>query len=194
MDFGWKKKAERLRMTILSAGHQSATELPSELARILDMFRHTHKTKDGSALQAEFGNGVPQGPASSSERMLWEPIDHHGWNMMAAMYLQSGQLWWLLHAARRTEQTPSEKDITFLDKILDHLGADSTRDMIIGPRSSPEGEPALAFGWWTWFNRMDLYEVQVKGQGSKTVIRTVPLGSPESDGYVRVDLSKGPPP
>lgn len=193
MDFGWKKKAERLRMTILSAGHQSAKELPSELARILDMFRSTHKTKDGSALQAEFGRGVPQGTSSPSERMLWEPIDHQGWDMMASMYLQSGQLWWLFHAARRTERAPSEKDIVFLEKTLDHLGADPMRDMIIGPRSSPEGEPAMPFGWWTWFNRMDLYEVQVKSQGSKTVIRTVPLGSLESDGYIRVDLSKGSP-
>ena len=114
MDFGWKKKAERLRMTILSAGHQFAKELPAELKRILDMFRYTHKTKDGSALQAEFGLGVPQGPSSPSERLLWER-DHHGWNMMATMYRQSGQLWWLLHAARRTEQTPSAKDIIFLE-------------------------------------------------------------------------------
>jgi hypothetical protein len=40
---------------------------------------------------------------------------------------------------------------------------------------------------------MDLYEVHVKGHGSKAVIRTVPFGTPESDGYTRVDLSKGPP-
>jgi len=185
---GWKKKAERLRMVILSGGHQGAREMPPTLSKVLALFRRTAETGDGSTLQAEIEKLVPDEHA-----LLWEPIDVHGWEIKAAMYLQEGQRWWLAHANRRNANTPSEKDIAFLNKVLDHLGADPKRDMIIGPSSSPVGEPALAFGWWTWFNRMALYEIQVcMDKKTKEMIRVVPFGTAESDGYIRLDPSKAP--
>ena len=187
MDFGWKKKAERLRMVILSGGHQIAKELPPGISRVLEIFRRTAQTGDGSTLQEELDGTAP---APDAERPLWEPIEVHGWKIEATLYLQSGQLWWLLTARRRNEKAPSANDVAFLNKVLDHLGADPKRDMIIGPTSSPAGDPALPFGWWTWFNTAPLYEVQVKGKGSHAMVRVVLLGTRESDGYVRVDLTK----
>lgn len=185
LDFGWKNKAERLRMTILSAGHQPAKEMPVGIFKILDLFRRVAQTGDGSTLQEEMNRIEPD-----VETPLWEPIEIHGWKIKATMYLQDGQLWWLVHASRRSERSPSEKDIVFLDKILDHLGAQPKRHMIIGPTSSPPGEPALPFGWWTWLNREPLYEVQVnKGKKGLEMMRIVPLGTRPSDGYKFVDLS-----
>jgi len=187
MDFGWKKKAERLRMIILSVGHQGARSLSPGLSKILELFRYTALTGDDSMLQEEMAKLPPD-----EDKLLWEPIVVHGWKIEATMYLQGGQLWWLAHTQRPTSKAPSDKNVVILNKALDHLGADPKRDMIIGPSSSPDGEPALAFGWWTWFNRSDLYEIQLKGSGSKTVLRTVPLGTPTSDGYTRVDLARNP--
>ncbi len=185
MDFGWKKKTEKLRMVILSGGHQLARELPAELSRILDVFRRTHQTKDGSALQAEIARGVPQGPSASSEKMLWEPTEIHGWKIEATMYLREAQLWWLVYAFRENERSPTEKDIAFLDKVLGHLGAEPDRHAIIGPRSSPPGEPPLPFGWWTWRNGWLLYEIQVNKEKlrDEDKIRIVPRGTRETDGY-----------
>lgn len=189
-DFGWKKKTDRLRMTILSAGHQSAKELSPGIAKILELFRHAHRTKDGFHLKGDIDR-VPADP----NPMLWEPIEVHGWTIAASMYLQNGQLWWLVQARRCKEKSyfsatgPSAKDIGFLHKVLEHLGADLERDVIIGPNSSPPGHPPLSFGWWTWFNRDPLYDLQVKGQGSTAELRIVPLGTREDDGFTGVDLT-----
>ena len=187
MDFGWKKKADRLRMVLLSAGHQGARELPPGISKILEIFRHTAQTGDGSRLQEEIDQLPPD-----EDKPMWEPIEIHGWKIEATMYLQNGQLWWLAHASRRNANAPCKNDVALLNKVLDHLGADPKRDMIIGPSSSPVGETALPFGWWTWFNHAPLYEVQVKGKGSKAVVRVVPLGTRESDGYSSVDLTREP--
>jgi len=187
MDLGWKKKAERLRMTILSAGHQPARALPVGICRILELFRRTAETGDGSTLQQEMSQISPD-----SETPLWEPLEVYGWRIQATLYRDNSQLWWLLHAVRKDECPPSEGDTRLLGKVLDHLGADPTRDMIIGPSSSPTGEPPLPFGWWRWFNRWPLYEVQVRGKGKSAVMRVVPIDTPESDGYVRVDMHKEP--
>ena len=155
MDFGWKKKTERLRVVIVSAAHQMAKDLPAGTAAILDLFKRVAKAGGGQA----------------------------------TMYLQSSQHWWLLHAVRRNEKEPSDKDIAVLDKVLDHLGADPNRDTIIGPRSSPAGEPRMVFGWWTWFNRWPLYEIQTnKAKRGKDMMRIVPHGTRASDGYQPVDL------
>ena len=190
MDFGWKKKAERLRMVILSAAHQMAKELPPGTAAILDLFRRVAKTGAGSNIQEEF-NRICITHADEPQP-LWEPVDIYGWKIQATMYLQNDQHWWLLHAVRRNEKEPSKKDSAVLDKILDHLGADPNRDMIIGPRSSPAGEPPMVFGWWTWFNRWPLFEVQVnKAKRGQDVMRVVPLGTRATDVYAPVDLSVG---
>ena len=184
---GWKKKAEQLRMTILSAGHQPATELAPDVARLLDLFRTAGETGDTSILQTEFDRPLP----SDATKLLWEPIEIYGWKIAATMYREDGQLWWLVRAVRQNERTPSEKDLVFLDKVLDHLGAQPTRHMIIGPRSSPPGHEALPFGWWTWKNRGPLYEVQVnKAKKGLEMMRIVPLGTRPINGYESIDLRR----
>lgn len=180
MDFGWKKKAERLRMVILSGGHQYAKELPSGMSKILEIFARVAQSGDGRGLQDEIAS-IPADPI----KPLWEPIDIHGWAIQATMYIRDGKLWWLVHAERKHGREPADKDIAFLNKILDHLGAEPTRHMIIGPSSSPPGEPALPFGWWTWQNRSQLYDIQMNKDKKRDAakIRIVPLGTRETDGY-----------
>jgi hypothetical protein len=188
MNFGWKKKAELLRMVILSAGHQMAKDLPAGTAAILELFKRTAANGGGSNVKQEFDRICTA--YADEPQPMWEPIDLYGWKIQATMYLQNGQLWWLLNAARRNEKEPSDKDIALLDKVLDHLGADPKRDTIIGPRSSPAGYETLHFGWWTWFNRWPLYEVQVnKGKRGQDMTRLVPHGTPASDGYQSIDLN-----
>jgi hypothetical protein len=183
MDFGWRKKVEKLRMVILSGGHQLARELAPGFSRILESFARAAKSGDGSGLQEEFAN-IPQ---DDHKQQLWEPLEVHGWLIQSTMYLRDGQLWWLVHAVRKNERAPipSDNDVKFLDKVLEQLGAVPVRHAIIGPRSSPAGEPALPFGWWTWRNVWPLYEIQVNKdkRGDPDKIRIVPLGTRETDGY-----------
>lgn len=188
-NFGWKKKAEQLRMTILSAGHQGAKELPPGISKVLDLYRRVARGEEIN-LEKE-SQDIKDHP---SERLLREPLDIHGWGIEATMYLVNGQLWWLVHAQRKNEGTkeaprasrPSVNDVAILNKILVHLGADPERNMIIGTGVD------MLFGWWTWCNRMPLYEIQAnKDKKDKEKIRIVPLGAAESDGYVRVDLTRG---
>lgn len=187
LDFGWKNKAERLRVVIVSAAHQIAKELPPGVVALLDLFRRTARTGDGSNLKEEFDQICVT--HTNEPPPLWEPVDIYGWKIQATMYLQQGQHWWLVNASRRNEKEPSAKDMAFLDKVLEHLGADPQRDTIIGPRSSPAGEPRLIFGWWTWFNRWPLYEIQTNAtKHGKDRMRFVPQGTPASDGYQPVDL------
>lgn len=180
MGFGWKTKAEKLRMVILSAGHQLAKELPPGISAILEIFARVAKSGDASNLQAELANVPPD-----EHKPLWEPIEVHGWTIEATMYFRDGQLWWLVHAIRKNAHAPTDKDISFLDKVLGHLGAEPDRHAIIGPRKSPPGEPPLPFGWWTWRNGWLLYEIQVNKNKKRDEdkIRIVPLGTRETDGY-----------
>jgi len=186
MDFGWKKKAEHLRMVIVSGAHQIAKDLPPGVVRTLDVFQRVSQSGDARDLQEEL-SGIP--PPSEDEKLLWEPAVIHGWKFQATLYKKDGQLWWLVRAARRSDREPSDKDLVFLDKVLDHLGAVPRRHAIIEPLSSPPGEPRLPFGWWTWQNRWPLFEVQAKGRGKGASIRVVPLGTRATDGYASVDLS-----
>jgi hypothetical protein len=187
MDFGWKKKAELLRMAVLSGGHRLAKELPPGIVRTLAILGRVAKSGDGTGLQEEMD--VIHKDYANEAKPVWEPAEIYGWKIEATLYLSNGQLWWLVHASRHSEKAPSDKDVAFLDKVLDHLGADPKRDMIIGPSSSPAGEPALPFGWWTWFNRSSLYEIQVNKhkKKDKDKIRVVPLGTRETDGYQSID-------
>lgn len=186
MELGWAAKAERLRMVILSAGHQHARELPPGIARVLEVFARVAASGDGSGLQEELA-AVPR----DEHRPLWEPIEVHGWKIQATMYLRDDRLWWLVHADRKNGRAPSEKDLVFLDKVLDHLGAEPARHAIIGPRSSPPGRELLPFGWWTWQNRAQLYDVQVNKdkKHDRDKIRVVPLGTRETDGYTSLHVS-----
>lgn len=185
-NFGWRKKAERLRMVLLTGAHQLAEELSPSHARLFELLRQAATGDTSAFIDLDQINALKVMP--KAERLISEPMETHGWMIRATFYKRNGELWWLFHATRPNEDSPSEGNITVLAKILEHLGADPARDMIIGPRSSPAGEPALPFGWWTWFNRSPLFEVQIKGQKSAEKIRIVPLGSPESDGYQRLNL------
>jgi hypothetical protein len=192
MDFGWKTKAERLRMVILSCAHQLAKDLPPGISKTLEIFGRVAKIGGEEGVLREEMLAVMRDHADEP-RPLWEPIEVHGWKIEATMYLQSNQLWWLVHAVRPTSREPSDKDVAFLDKVLEHLGGDPKRDMIIGPRTSPADDPGrLAFGWWTWFNTSPLFEIQVNEskKRDKEKIRVVPLGAPESEGYVRRSLER----
>lgn len=188
MNFGWKKKAEQLRMVILSGAHQLARELPPGISEVLSIFARVAASGDGIGLQQEVARVF--GAHLDDPRPLWEPIEIYGWRIQATMYLREEELWWLVHAVRRDEREPGNKDVSFLDKILEHLGADPRRHMIIGPISSPPGEPALFFGWWTWQNRWPLYEIQVNQHKKRDTekIRIVPLGTRETDGYRTLDV------
>lgn len=186
LDFGWKKKAELLRMVIVSSAHQIAKELPSDVMRVLDIFRRVAETGDGRGMQEEMASIPP----SEGEKPLWEPAEIHGWHFQATLYKKDDQLWWLVRAVRKNERAPSDKDLVFLDKVLDYLGAVPRRHAIIEPLSTPPGEERLPFGWWTWQNRWPLFEVQVKGRGKAASMRIVPHGSRETDGYECVDLSE----
>jgi hypothetical protein len=194
MDVGWKKKAEKLRMIILSSAHQIAKELPPGIEKVLDIFRRVANDGGieggGPALMQEIEAEFAKHP--NDPKPLWEPIDVHGWTIMATLYLREGNLWWLVHAARKREHVPSDKDIRFLDKVLDHLDADPMRHAIIGPRSSPTGEEPLPFGWWTWQNRHQLYDLQVNPTAprDRDKLRVVPLGTRGTAGYTSLDLSR----
>src|SRR4029077_19665041 len=118
MNIGWQKKAERLRRVILAGGHQIARELPSGVLRMLELFARAAKTGDGCGLQEEMTRLPPD-----EYKPLWEPMEAYGWKIFATLYLRDGNLWWLVHAVRKNEAVPSDKDIGLLDKILDHLGA-----------------------------------------------------------------------
>lgn len=177
---GWQKKVEHLRMVILSGGHQVARELPPGILRVLEAFERAAKTGDGRGLQEEI-SGLPP----DEYKPLWEPLDVYGWKLHATLYLRDGQLWWLVNAVRKNEAVPRDKEVAFLDRVLEHLGAVPGRHVIIGPRSSPPGEPALPFGWWTWQNRWPLYDVQVNKSSAcdRDKIRIVPHGTRETEGY-----------
>jgi hypothetical protein len=191
MDFGWRAKADRLRMVILSGGHQLARELAPGISRALEILSRVARTGDGRGLEEEMAR-LPQ----DAYKPLWESIAVHGWKIAATMYLRDGQLWWLVHATRKNERAPADKDLVFLDKVLDHLGAHPALHAIIEPRSSPAGAPRLPFGWWTWRNTEQLYEIQVNKakKRDQDKMRIVPLGSRETDGYTTLrarDLAEG---
>lgn len=192
---GWREKAERLRVVIVSAGHQHAKPLSPAIKLVLALFRRAAaEPKEARNLALDL-EGIPEIP--DAEKPLWEPALIRGWKIQATMYLDDAKLWWLVHATRKDERTPNEGDIEVIHKVIDHLGGEPTRHAVIGPRNSPSGHPPPPFGWWTWRNRADLFEVQVyKGPdrvSKKNLIRIVPLGSRPTDGYERIDITKGDP-
>jgi hypothetical protein len=196
--FGWKKKVEIFRMVLLSSAHQLAKDLPPGFTKLLAIFKRVDQFKSYGTRALEQETERVLLDHADEPKPLWEPVEVHGWRFQATMYLQSNQIWWLVRAARANERSPSDKDVAFLNKILEILGADPKRDMIIGPGSGPHDEGLLPFGWWTWFNRAPLYEIQVNKdkKKDKEKIRIVPLGTRETDGYQSFDLlaEKEPPP
>ena len=194
MDFGWKKKAEILKTTLVSAGHQMAKELPPVIVQTLDMFRRAAQSGDASGMLEEIASVERTAPGiGDGEKLLWEPAEIYGWNLQAAFYKKDDALWWLVRAVRRNERIPAAKDLAILAKVLAHLGA-THEDAIIAAGWSPAGEEPLPFGWWTWRNVSPLYEMQVnKTKRGAAAMRIVRLGTPPSDGYECVDLTGGAP-
>lgn len=198
MDFGWKAKAERLRMTMLSAAHQSAKELPPGVAKTLEVFARIAQTGKMDALQEELDSIQRDHPDDA--RPLWEPIEVHGWSIEAVLYLRENKLqpqpsdknlWWLVHARRKNDRDPTDKDLVFLNKVLEHLGCEPTRHVIIGPLTViVEEDGRLPFGWWTWRNGWLLYDIQVNKdkKRDRDKIRIVPLGTRETEGYTSLDV------
>lgn len=180
--FGWKKKTLILKVTILSSAHQLAQELSPFIAHMLELYSEASKTGDISRLQQH----IEQSKEGDTHKLLWEPAEIYGWMIQATLYKKAEHLWWLVHATRKTNVSPSDKDITLLDKILEELGAQPLRHMVIGPRNTGG---VLPFGWWTWQNREPLLDLQVnKDKKGKDMIRIVPLGTRETDGFESVNL------
>jgi len=192
MKFGWKSKVDKLKMIVLSAGHQVAKELAPGIARMLDLYHRAATTLDASTLAADM-DALPT--IDDQQKPLWEPMRVAGWNLQLTFYRKDDALWLLLHASLPAARAPSENEISMLERIVERLGALPDRHWIITPRTVPVGEPALPFGWWTWKNFDPLYEVQVnKSKKGTAMMRIVPNGSRETDGYVSLnkDLAKEP--
>lgn len=189
MDFGWKKKAELLRRVIVSAAHPLAKDLAPGLRKTLDLFREVAKNgghpKGGDGMLDE----IEAFSISEEERPIWEPAEIGGWDIQATLYTDNGQLWWLCRVVRKDERAPKPNHLAMLTRILEHLGADVLRDSIIAPTSAPPGEELLPFGWWAWFNRHPLLDVQVNpaAKRDRDKIRVVPMGTPAADGYIPLD-------
>lgn len=181
---GWKKKAEKLRMIILSA--EIDLPLPPELAHVFEVMRRFRKGQaDTEALQRAIDAPVevPQWLWEPFSDMRGEPQPIYGWMINATMYQLNGQNWWLVSAERRPSNTLPEKDMLMLGKVLDVLGGHIEHDALsIGALddNAREGVPFM----WTWFNQAPLYEVQVSK--AKKDIRIVPRGAPESNGYAKL--------
>jgi hypothetical protein len=180
LNFGWKKAVAQLKMVILSGAHAVAKELSPGLAQMLVLYRDAAVTGDLTGLEQL----VAQDRAIFQPEPLWEPADVHGWTIRATLYRQDGDLWWLVHAIRKNHRSPSDKDILFLNKVLEHLGAQPTRHEIIGPNGHGQAnDGAMPFGWWTWKNQGQLYDIQAHRTDKKNPIRIVPLGTRPTDGY-----------
>jgi len=179
---GWKVKALKLKTTILVGGHQTAKELPPTFKTILEIYAEANRV--GEAFMTE---GVIERlpPLTDAERPLHEPADINGWHFDAMMYLKDGELWWLVHAIRKDERPPREKDVKLLNHVLELLGCLPT-DAVIAPGSSPATEN-LPFGWWTWRNTAPLQEMQVNPDiKGPRALRIVRKGAPETDGFKRM--------
>jgi hypothetical protein len=189
LNFGWKRKALTLKVTLLSAGHQIAKELPIGIQKVLDLYRRVHETKDPTGIAEEIERIHKDHPP---EPQLREPAAIGGWDIDAMLYRKEGNLWWLFHAQRKSAAAPSSGNIAMLYKVLEELGADPKRHVIIGPESGPGPDyDALPFGWWTWRNTDALMEIQVdKNKTGPDMMRIVPAGSRATDGYEKVDLAR----
>jgi hypothetical protein len=167
MGIGWKWKTIVLRSTMLSRAHQDAGALTPMLAKSIAVY-HRQAEQGGVASEnveavAELARIVEE--HDRDPKPTWGRATIYGWTIGATMYRMDGQLWWLLHATHGSGDnmtSPNDKDVAMLHKILNELGAEPMRDMIIGPESkatarSADGEEVpLPIGWWTWINRFKL--------------------------------------
>ena len=185
---GWKKKAEKLRMIILSADLDQP--LSPAMAESFELQRGFRKGQiDLPRLQSEMARLQPQlkqwdGLWEPFSDMRGEPQSVYGWMINATMYQLNDQNWWLVRAERKPSDKMPEKDVLMLSKVIEVLGGHIEHDALsVGALedNALEGVPFM----WTWFNQAPLYEVQVSK--ARKNIRVVPRGAPESDGYVRME-------
>lgn len=93
MDFGWKKKVERLRVIILSCA--PLFELDPLTARTINTMRDATRLR---ACREEIEGTIEalneaQAGAVQAPRTLWEPLELYGWRFEATMYLLDGKPW-----------------------------------------------------------------------------------------------------
>lgn len=182
LDFGWKKKAERLRMIVLSGA--PLFEIDPLMLRTLETMRRGLR---GQASSDEFESTLTDLKAPENEpkpnepRMVWEPIDLYGWNIAATMYLLDGKPWWLVRATHKKAE-PSTKEFNRVELVAEHLGADPRRDRIM---NTTFGEPNGYGMWWTWINQSPLYEIHTNDTTKDW--RVVLEGTPTAPGYQRID-------
>jgi hypothetical protein len=186
---GWKKKAEKLRMIILSCDLDQP--ISPEMAESFDLMR---KVRKGQIDLEEFRRAEAKlQPHLKPWEGLWEPFSDmrgepqsfYGWAIEAAMCQLNDHNWWLVRAERmvRGADTLPGKDVAMLGKVIEVLGGHIEHDALsVGELedNALEGVPFL----WTWFNQAPLYEVQVSAL--RKDIRVVPRGAPESDGYIKM--------
>ena len=188
---GWKKKVDHLRSFILSVAELK--ELPTEVRKTFDLFAMYEKgfLNDKEA-EAEFERLELKGTLSP---LTWEPLDIYGWHINTTLYLCDGKIWWLVRATLKNEtHLPNEKDRLSLEKVVDYLGADTKRDLMID--LVKKTETAAASIYWTWINQHQMMEMQgnpelLKRYKDKRGLRIVHRGAPETDGFVRFMFDDG---
>lgn len=190
---GWKKKAEKLRLIILSVRIEQPLSL--EMAEIFEGMRQFRKEQiDAAQLEAKYRE--LESRQSSEPRWMWEPFSDmrgepqsvYGWTINATMCQLNGQNWWLVRAERMPSDKLADKDVVMLGRVLDVLGGHIEHDALSVGDLEDNVRAGVPF-MWTWFNQAPLYEIQTNKDKKKPkeMIRIVPLGAAESDGYTRLD-------
>lgn len=179
---GWRKKVDHIKMIVLSMG-DLVMEMPPDVRIRFDVMRRMfHEGREPT--EAEMA--LTEHGKSNNPDQLWEPVDLYGWHIQATMYLLDGKAWWMVGATRKPDDLPSEKDMAWLQKIVDRLGGDLKRDLLADVIA--HSGIADAHIWVTWINQAQLFEVQINPNfKDKRSIRIVPLGMAESNGYRRID-------
>jgi hypothetical protein len=190
----WKKKTEKLRLLILS--NEIDQPLPDMAAEMFDAQRRFRKGEiDVESLQRTFETVGTSAP----HRFIWEPFSDlvgdpqtiYGWTINVAMYQRDNQNWWLVRVERRPTNALLAKDKKMLGKILEVLGGHIEHDALSISTLEDcvqEGVPFM----WTWINQAPLYETQLNA--TTKVLRIVPRGTIEADGFVRMPVIRADPP
>jgi hypothetical protein len=176
---------DKLRLIVLSSA--PLFEIPAEINATLDIWRQLTR---GTISEEEAEVAIQRlgAPDLAAMKILWEPLSDsvgeliapQGWNVTATMYLLNGQPWWLVRADHARPSGPTRADDELLSSIVDRLGADPKRDLIMD-MNFPEARWAR---YYTWFHSGPLYETHL----NKTTVdlRVVPAGTQPAPGYERL--------
>lgn len=121
-------------------------------------------------------------------RILWEPLSDsvgnpiypEDWNITATLYLLQGQPWWLVRADHSGRSEPTAEAVTLLETIVDRLGADTRRDLIMDMHFVE----ARWARYYTWFHTGPLYETHFNSTTKD--FRVVVENTPVERGYERI--------